>query len=853
MPEYTASVQEFVRVNWLFLIPLFPAIGAFINLIFGKKIQAAFGKKAIHTVAIGMMVLSALTAWVHFLGLLLPLPAAQRFLLNEVWPMLDLGAVRINFAFAMDPLSGLMAVMVTSVATAIHIYSAGYMHDEPSYWRFFGYLNLFCFSMLTLVLGDNLILMFFGWEGVGLCSYLLIGFWFNKSGMFKEGTDNAKAGMKAFVVNRIGDFGFIIGMTALFWGLLGMWDAVDGEQTTLKDGRCMEVQVAPMPLPHHGAAKAGGHAALPSIISVAHASGGEGHGKAAHGAGGALTKWQWSRCGAEVAGVKARRQPGIEVGKHQQLYLGPTVNFREIKDQLSVQNGAGDRVVAQHLQTSTLFGISLLLIVTLGLFLGATGKSAQIPIYIWLPDAMAGPTPVSALIHAATMVTAGVYMVARLNFIFIMSPGGMTVVAIIGALTAVFAATIGLFQNDIKKVLAYSTVSQLGYMFIGVGVGAYWVAIYHLLTHAFFKACLFLGSGSVIHGMHYVAHHHDHGDGHGHDSEPIDLRLAPDPTDPQDMRNMGGLAKLMPQTRITYLISCFAIAGIPFFSGFYSKDEILWKAFSTGNLLIPGWIIWGLGAAGALCTAFYMFRSYYLTFHGKPATEAHNKHVHESPRSMVWVLWFLAGGAVLMSLIGSYFFIPTALLGTHPWIHDFLAPVTALSDGFQQPAAVTSHAWEYGLMAFSVVLAATGILAARFLYKDVEKTGKWLEELKHEWKGIHTLIFNKYFVDELYAATWIKGFMASSRALAWFDFKVVDGAVNAAGWVVRTVAALTGAIDRIFVDGAVNGVATVVLALGGRARKIQTGRVNTYVTAVAFGVVILLFIVWFITPAGAGQ
>jgi len=511
-------------------------------------------------------------------------------------------------------------------------------------------------------------------------------------------------------------------------------------------------------------------------------------------------------------------------------------------------------VVAKHLEASTLFGISLLLIVTLGMFLGATGKSAQIPLYIWLPDAMAGPTPVSALIHAATMVTAGVYMVARLNFVFILSPGGMTVVALFGALTALFAATIGLFQYDIKKVLAYSTVSQLGYMFIGVGVGAYWVGIYHLLTHAFFKACLFLGSGSVIHGMHYVAHHHDdHGEGHGHDAPPGDLRNAPDPTDPQDMRNMGGLAKLMPQTRITYLVSCFAIAGIPLFSGFYSKDEILWKAFSTGNLLIPGWIIWGLGAMGALCTAFYMFRSYYMTFHGKPATEEHLKHVHESPRSMTWVLWFLAAGAVLMSLIGSVYFIPAVLLHTHPWIHDFLAPVTSLAESFQKPAAVTSHAWEYGLMAFSVVLAAAGILAARFVYKDMEKTGKRIEALKAQWKGVHTLVYNKYFVDEIYHATWVRGFMALSRALAWFDLKAVDGLVNASSWALRTVASLSGAIDRMFVDGAVNGVATVVLGLGKRARKIQTGRINGYVMGVAFGVVVLLFIVWFVTPAGAGQ
>ena len=852
--SYSAALQEIIRVNGLWLIPFFPAMGALINLLFGALIQKKWGKKPIHYVAVGTMVFSSLTALYLFFGKLLPLDPSQRFLLDEVFPMIDIGAVRVMMAFAMDPLSGAMACMVTVVATAIHIYSTGYMHDEPSYWRFFGYLNLFCFSMLMLVLGDNFILMFFGWEGVGLCSYLLIGFWYKDK-------QKAACGMKAFVVNRIGDFGFIVGMFTLFWGLLGMWDAVPGKTSAVEDGRCLQVMTRPMPALHHAAPAQGGgaHGSLvPSLISTAHAApaghGGEpAHAAPAHGpvhkvAGGK----QLGRCGQQVAGQRFMVQGAVAVGQPQEVYVGPTVSFRELRDQLSIEDAGGKRVVAEHLARSQLWGISLLIFVTFGFFIGATGKSAQIPLYTWLPDAMAGPTPVSALIHAATMVTAGVYMVARLNFVFILSPEGMTLVAGVGALTALFAATIGLFQYDIKKVLAYSTVSQLGYMFIGVGVGAYWVGIYHLLTHAFFKACLFLGSGSVIHGMHWVEHEHGHGHGHA----PPDLRMAPNPADPQDMRNMGGLAKLMPHTRTTYLIACLAIAGVPLFSGFYSKDEILWKAFSGGNLLIQGWVIWALGAAGALCTAFYMFRSYYMTFYGRPPTEAHKHHVHESPRSMTGVLWFLAIGAVLMSLAGSMVFLPAVVghkLGLHglPWIETFLAPSTAaISEAFQHAPRVTNTMVEIGLMVLSVVIALTGIFAARFWYKDMSRTQARMEWAKQNWRFIHRTVFNKYFVDEIYNATVIRGFMALARALAWFDLRVVDGLVNATSWALRSVAGLAGAIDFKLVDGAVNGVADTVIGAGRRMRKVQTGRINAYVMGVAFGVVVLLFVVWFAGPMG---
>jgi NADH-quinone oxidoreductase subunit L len=817
--HYTAAIQELVRVKGLWLIPLFPALGAAINLIFGALIQRRFGKRPIQVIAVGSMIAASITALWFFFGLLLPLDPARRFLLDEAFRMIDIGAVRVNMAFAMDPLGGVMATMVTVVATAIHIYSVGYMADEPSTWRYFGYLNLFCFAMLLLVLGDNFILMFFGWEGVGLCSYLLIGFWYK---------DRAKAvaGMKAFIVNRIGDFGFIVGMFTLFWGLLGVWDATPGKLQQVDDGRCLTVQTTAPPHGAHG--------------KVAEPAGHTQHGRPR----GLLSGEQRGRCGLTVAGYPFKIQAPPQPGHEQQVYVGPTVSFREIKDQLSIEDPKiadpqQRRVVAWQLASGELFGIGLLIFVTFGFFLGATGKSAQIPLYTWLPDAMAGPTPVSALIHAATMVTAGVYMVARLNFIFILSPEGMTAVALVGAATALVAATMGLFQYDIKKVLAYSTVSQLGYMFVGVGIGAYWVGIYHLLTHAFFKACLFLGSGSVIHGMHYVQHGH-------HDASPRDLRRMPDPADPQDMRNMGGLAALMPSTRRTYLIACLAIAGIPGFSGFFSKDEILWQAFSNGNIAIKNILIWGMCAAGALCTAFYMFRSYYLTFYGQPPSEAHTHHVHESPRSMTWVLWFLAGGAILTGLLG----LPKLWTGHEPVFEQLLAPTTALSDAFQREPRAHGHLLEWGLMLLSIALAVGGILFARYWYKDLRKRQVQIANLKQSYRTIHTLLFHKYYVDEIYHLCVVRPFIAGSRALGWFDLHVVDGLVNAAAYGLRVLAVLGGAIDRVIVDGAVNGVADAIIAGGRRIRRVQTGRINTYVMGIAFGVVILLFIVWIVTPVG---
>ncbi|MFL5261176.1 MAG: proton-conducting transporter membrane subunit, partial [Anaeromyxobacteraceae bacterium] len=464
------------NVSYLWLIPLFPLVGSFINAVFGWRFERSGKKSLVHVIAVAAMALSflvAVRAFVEMVGL----DPGHRFLQDTLWNMLTAGRVSVDFAFALDPLSMMMVLIITFIGTLIHVFSIGYMWDDEAkaYWRFFMWLNLFVFSMLLLVMGDNLVVMFFGWEGVGLCSYGLISFYY---------TDRVKAaaGMKAFVANRFGDFGFIAGMLLLFWALGGAW-AMNAATNHAEYE------------PHEG------------VNAIA---------------------------GASNKAELATTQKLVDVGEGHLVKVGPTLNFRELRDQIVIEKTG----VAEHLKEQKVWGFALLALVGILLFVGAMGKSAQVPLYVWLPDAMAGPTPVSALIHAATMVTAGVYMVARLNFVFSLSPDAMGWIAFIGALTAIFAATIGFFQYDIKKVLAYSTVSQLGFMFIGVGVGAYWAGTYHLLTHAFFKATLFLGSGSVILGCHHE----------------------------QDMRKMGGLKKYMPVTRWTYLVACWAIAGFPWAS-----------------------------------------------------------------------------------------------------------------------------------------------------------------------------------------------------------------------------------------------------------------------------------------------
>jgi len=593
----------------------------------------------------------------------------------------------VGMGFMLDPLSAVMLFVVTFVGFWIHVYSVGYMGHEGGFQRYFTYLNLFMGAMLMLVLGNNYLVTFVGWEGVGLCSYLLIGFYYDQE--FPP-----YAGRKAFIVNRIGDFAFIVGLFALVQNF--------------------------------------GSLRYSEVISRV------------------------------LADPAAATQP----------YL---------------------------------LGLSVAGFVALCLFVGAMGKSAQIPLYVWLPDAMAGPTPVSALIHAATMVTAGVYMVVRSNVLYQLAPGVSQFVAVIGALTAIVAATIGLAQNDIKKVLAYSTVSQLGYMFLAAGVGAYSAAIFHLGTHAFFKALLFLGSGSVIHAM----------------------------SGEQDMRSMGGLKAHLPTTYRTFLIATIAIAGIPPLAGFFSKDEILAGAFEGGH-----YILWTVGLLTAGLTACYMFRAVFLTFYGKfRGTHEQEHHLHESPAVMTVPLIVLAVGAVVSGWLG----LPGKALGNEHlnWIHHFLDPVIAKLPAHEAEAAAEhgmSVGLEWGLMLVSVAVAIAGILIARRLWGG-ERGLQGDEAFAARFPAIQRTLENKYWVDEAYDATVVRGTWSLAALLHRFDAGVIDGFfVNGLGARFTLVNSMaSGLFDKYVVDGLVNGVANTFQALFVLFRRAQTGRVQNYALVMGGG------------------
>jgi NADH-quinone oxidoreductase subunit L len=612
-------------------IPALPLAGALVNLFFGRRL----GHRAhwVSVPAVGAAFGFALAAFVRVWR-------GDEIFAGPVWDWIVAGTFQAPLTFQYDHLSAVMLLVVTGVGFLIHVYSVGYMHEEADYPRYFTYLNLFVFSMVMLVLAGNFLLLYVFWEAVGLCSYLLIGFWYTRESA-------ANAGKKAFIANRVGDFGFALGVM-LLWVSLG------------------------------------------------------------------------------------------------------TFEYREVFSR------------APELAIGTATAISLLL------FLGACGKSAQLPLHVWLPDAMEGPTPVSALIHAATMVTAGVYMVARSHALFERSGVALDVVAWVGVVTAVFAASIGLVQTDIKRVLAYSTVSQLGYMFIGVGVGVYAAGIYHLVTHAFFKALLFLGAGSVIHAL----------------------------SGEQDLRKMGGLARKLPQTRDTMLIATLAISGLPPFSGFFSKDEIL-----AGAWFAHKYAIFALGVIGAAMTAFYMWRLVFLTFFGSSRVDhevAH--HVHESPPTMTVPLWILAVLAAGAGVWGVPFAHGT-LIGR------FLDPV--LGEG---GAAEAHHGPAWGLMAVSVAAAAAGIAVAWTMYvrgrADLAKVGV-------PQNAVHRVLLHKYYVDELY------------------DWLFVQPVFRMARWCAE-------AFDVRVIDGAVNGVGELVTRASGRLRRLQTGFVMNYALTMLVGVVALL-------------
>lgn len=646
----------------IWLIPVFPLVGVLINGLFGAK----FSKGATSWVACLSVIFSFLVSTAIFVQFI-NLPPEGRVFERTVFDWIVSGDFSTQVGFRIDALSIIMCLVVTGVGSLIHVYSAGYMHEDPGFRRYFTYLNLFVFMMLILVTADNILLMFVGWEGVGLCSYLLIGFWYEKDSA-------ANAGKKAFIVNRIGDFGFLLGLFLLVTtlGNNGVW----------------------------------------------------------------------------------------------------TLNYSELQ------------------ANAHMLGPALVTIITLLFFVGATGKSAQIPLYVWLPDAMEGPTPVSSLIHAATMVTAGVYMIARLNFFFVMAPTTMLVVTVIGLLTAFFAATIGCAQYDIKRVLAYSTVSQLGYMFVGVGVGAYAAGIFHLMTHAFFKGLLFLAAGSVMHAM----------------------------SGELDMRKMGGLKKKTPVTYWTCLIACLAIAGVPGLSGFFSKDEIMWMAYSRsgGNI-----IFWLVGAVTAGLTAFYMFRMFFNTFHGEcRASEEVKHHIHESPKIMTMPLVILAA----LSVVGGYVGVPH-LLGGENRIEKWLEPVfghtpqqamhagdlgivanayasTGTSEGSAEPA----------LMILAIAIALTGIFTAYLFYvKDPDLPKKFVRR----WHGLFYVVHNKYFVDELYGAVFVRNILRLGTFCKEF-------------------------VDEMIIDGIINGVASLIAGIGTLIRRIQNGLVQGYAFAMILGAIIVI-------------
>jgi NADH-quinone oxidoreductase subunit L len=668
----------------LLLIPLLPFLGFLLNASFGKRIS----KAASGAVACGAMVVSFAISLVS-VWQLAGLPHESRAIANLVFTWISSGDFTAAFTLRLDPLSSVMILVITGIGTLIHIYSTAYMHEETDseYARYFSYLNLFAAFMLVLVLGSNFLVMFVGWEGVGLCSYLLIGFWYQK----RSASD---AGKKAFIVNRIGDFGFVLGVLLLF----------------------------------------------------------------------------------------------VRFG---------TVDFQEVAR------------AASTLSPETAF--NTVSWITLLLFVGATGKSAQIPLYIWLPDAMEGPTPVSALIHAATMVTAGVYMIGRNAVLFGHAPHTLAIVAVIGAATALMAGTIGLVQNDIKRVLAYSTVSQLGYMFLAMGVGAYAAGVFHLYTHAFFKALLFLGSGAVIHAL----------------------------GGEQDLRRMGGLKKDLPVTYWTFLVGALAIAGVPGLAGFFSKDEILFRTFSSGHTLL-----WSVGLLTSLLTAIYMFRIVFLAFHGPspaasashaddshspsashahdggalgthapstiapgtlaPGTLAPGHHLHDAPPAMAIALIVLAVGSVVAGYAG----LPS-VLGGGDWFARYLEP----SFGAAPVEEVVEHGLEGTLMLVSVAAALVGIGIAFYYFL---KNRQAADAMAARFSGLRTLLLNKYYVDEIYDATVVQPIRIVSTEGLW---KVVDVKV---------------------IDGAVNGVGQTVTGSSELVRRLQTGSVRAYAASLFLGVVAIL-------------
>lgn len=661
--------------DYIWLVIAIPLIGFLINGTLGLSFENYRKRKSL----IGSVAtISVFIPFLIVLSIFMGMSSESEAIVVKLFTWIEAGSFSSDISYRVDQLSVIMGLVVTGVGSLIHLYSMGYMKDDEGYWKFFTYLNLFIFAMLNLVMGNNLILLFLGWEGVGVCSYLLIGFWYG---------DMAKsdAAKKAFIYNRVGDFAFLIAMFLVF----------------------------------------------------------------------------------------------------------KTVGSLEFD------------IIFANLE---LFSSDITFWIALLMFIGATGKSAQIPLFVWLPDAMAGPTPVSALIHAATMVTSGIYLISRFSTMYVLTPEAMLIVAIIGGLTAIIAATIALTQYDIKRVLAYSTVSQLGFMFLALGSGGFIAAMFHVITHAFFKACLFLGSGSVIHAMHHVEHELHH---HGKDVH----------FDVQDMRYMGGLKKFMPSTYWTFLVSTFAIAGIPVFSGFFSKDEILAFVFNAG-MGQYGYIylgLWALAAVTAFLTAFYMFRLTLTTFHGTfklpikiKEAEGAEKYLHESPTSMTLPLWVLAFLAVVGGFMGvPDFFVTSFGIDAHiNWLHSWLSGVTS------DVPLVLPYTVKWVLVALAIFVAVFATMLA-FRKYDNDRGEETDAAIQQRFGSLYEVWTDKYNFDEAYEKTIINPVASfSEKVLAVFDIKIVDGLVNAIGGVVRF--------------------------FGSLLRFVQTGVIQTYAIAFVIGVILVI-------------
>ncbi len=879
MPDFYGPIQSDTIAGALWLIPFVPLLAALFCAAHAltPRPLGASGRRAVASLSVAAVALSfgasAYHAWV-----LASKAQGDRVLLQHLWRLVQIGQLDASFDLTFDPLTATMALVVTGIGLPIFVFAAASMADDPAYARFFAWLNGFVAAMLLLVLADNFILLFFGWEAVGLCSWALIGFWWQTGA-------KASAGRKAFVVNRVGDVGLVIGIALLYWGLGGSW--TESDYVPDLNARFAAVQVGAPPREGREVESAApGQPPAAPADDEERATPAEADDQADQAeetpeeraasvppmtGEGFLTLTSYSgadifmddartpltRAGAPLrapfsrfpvkAGIHSFRiHPGgplddflvthVTFGGGREIALtsvGPTVTFRNLRDQLAARDAHNRAPLRDAFVAKRAYGnIGVLTLACLLLFAGAAGKSAQFPLYVWLPDAMAGPTPVSALIHAATMVTAGVYLVARVAFLFVLSPPACTVIAVVGAGTALFAATMGLYQYDLKRILAYSTISQLGFMMLGVGVGAYEAGIFHLVTHACFKACLFLAAGAAIHALH---------------------ELEKDERRVQDVRRLGGLRRALPKTAGAYFIGCLAIsaAPVPGLAGFWSKDEIIARAFRAENLVrVPGPALSAIALMAAGLTSFYMWRSWYLVFEGEPrgAVVALVERAREPTPAITGALMTLAALSAVAGVVG----LNGRLVGRtgtagESLLSLWLDPVFCDAHA---PFAHGSVAGEWEAIGAAYAVAFFGWALARAHYRTRASSGGAGDPAQvardHVAREHRALLFapstHGWWLDAIYNRTVVAFTRRAAVFVDEFDRRVIDGLVNAVGALVRSVAWVVGRADDGLVDGAVRLVSQGALRVGARLQRLQTGRIQTYAFAIVIGVITLAFL-----------